>query len=272
MSFISVVVPCFNEADRLDGVRFIEFAASHSQFRFLFVDDGSSDRTLEVLQSLQSQLPDQISILSLDQNCGKAEAVRRGVVQAIQSGAHCVAYWDADLATPLEDLLAMERLLHRHPALQMVLGSRMTLLGRRIERQRLRKLLGRVFATIASRVIRLKIYDTQCGAKMFRVSKSTMAMFGEPFRSRWIFDVELLARWLTLWRSSGRVSEMIYEMPLDRWEDVAGSKVKGRDFVRAFGELVSIGWHYRLRSWRSASLATPMMAADSESWMPRKAA
>src|SRR5690606_23168176 len=85
--------------------------------------------------------------------------------------------------------------LDRRPDASVALGARLPLLGRSIRRRAMRKLIGRSFARAASSMLRTPIYDTQCGAKLFRAQSEIIAAFSQPFRSRWIFDVELLARW-----------------------------------------------------------------------------
>jgi dolichyl-phosphate beta-glucosyltransferase len=104
-------------------------------------------------------------------------------------------------------------------------------------------------------VLGVPLYDTQCGAKLFRVGPEIVRLFDTPFRSRWIFDVEIVARFLCEPHSAG-VDSLIHETPLVRWRDVAGSKVRPRDFVRALFELWTIG-----RSYRRASGAVPSAGA-----------
>ncbi len=90
-------------------------------------------------------------------------------------------------------------------------------------------------------MLRLPIYDTQCGAKIFRITPDLRFVLDSPFQSRWIFDVEILARFLAIYKNDPvRLSNLIYESPLRRWEDVAGSKVGTLDFLKAIGELVRI--------------------------------
>ncbi len=251
-----VVVPCYNEAARLDTGAFKQFVAQGHPQRFLFVNDGSTDDTAAVLDTLCRWNPRRFDVLHLPRNVGKAEAVRQGVVRALEGSMRedprdkdsvdSVGFWDADLATPLEAIPRFCELLEHNPRLQMVIGARVKLLGRTIQRKILRHYLGRIFATAASIVLRLPVYDTQCGAKLFRVGRETRAIFAQPFQTNWIFDVELLARFIRRRDAADAetVKHAIYELPLDQWRDVAGSKVKARDFFKSFFELVRIYWVY----------------------------
>lgn len=246
MASARIVVPCYNEEKRLDRARFREFTSSPHSIAFLLVNDGSTDRTLQLLESLKISDPTKFSVLNLHKNCGKAEAVRQGFLSAIESQPDYVGFWDADLATPLDAIDDFVDLAECRPQLELVLGSRVKLLGRRIERRRNRHYLGRLFATAVSLVLALEVYDTQCGAKLFRVTPSLQSFFEQPFYSRWIFDVEILARLIQERRGQPlpQPEQIIYELPLKVWRDIPGSKLKSRDFVRAAWELYQIRQRY----------------------------
>jgi dolichyl-phosphate beta-glucosyltransferase len=240
----TVVIPCFNEATRFRADEFERFlvGARNRNIRILFVNDGSSDGTLSVLESFRSRFPDRVSVLNQQPNRGKAEAVRIGMLKVIESGeASVTGFWDADLATPLDQITDFLCLLASRPDLTMVFGARVRLLGRAIHRQPLRHYLGRCFATVVSILLKMPVYDTQCGAKLFRINRELGQVLAEPFHSRWIFDVEILARFLAIDNGdSRRLGNEIYEYPLPVWTDVAGSKVGSLDFFRALGELATI--------------------------------
>lgn len=246
MSSAIIVIPCFNEEKRLEILQFRRYGMTHRNHRFLFVNDGSSDRTATILDEMKEFDPDAFDVLHLPRNQGKAEAVRQGMLQAIHSGVDYAGFWDADLATPLEMIPEFTAQLDQTPELSMVIGARVKLLGRQIERQQLRHYLGRIFATAASIVLKLPIYDSQCGAKLFRVTPETETLFKTRFLTNWIFDVELLARARQLEKffQCSSLEETVYELPLTKWMDVAGSKVKPHDFLKAFFELCSIYWNY----------------------------
>jgi len=242
----TLVVPCFNEAQRLPVEQLERFAEAEPDVGFVLVNDGSTDGTLELLQRLAARRPEQLEVLDLQPNRGKAEAVRQGMQRAFGSGAAYVGYWDADLATPLDALAELEAQLAADPALLAVFGSRVKLLGRAIERRVWRHYLGRVFATAASVVLGLAVYDTQCGAKLFRVSDESHALFAEPFETEWSFDGESLARLIAWRRARGGppVETAIYEFPLRQWRDVGGSKVSPRAFPSAAFDLLRIRHRY----------------------------
>lgn len=245
MPRITLVVPCFNEEQRLDVGVFRAFELSGYDLQFLFVNDGSTDGTLRVLQSLRDSNPSRFAILELEKNSGKAEAVRRGILKAADDHPDFVGFWDADLATPLTELPSFLDVFAR-PNIEIIFGARVRLLGREISRRPDRHYLGRVGATLISQTLGLAIYDTQCGAKLFRVNDTMREIFATPFLSRWIFDVELIARFLQL-RSRNDVVHAIYELPIRTWHDVAGSKVKSRDFIRALRDLRKIRRAYKIR-------------------------
>lgn len=242
-----LVVPCFNEENRLDRRAFVRAAESDRALAFIFVNDGSGDGTSAVLHALAAELGEQGAVVDLERNSGKAEAVRAGFLEALKRhDAELIGFWDADLATPLEELSRYEELFASRPALEMVIGSRVKLMGRDIARRASRHYLGRVAATGISLVLGLAIYDTQCGAKVFRVNDALREAMREPFVSRWLFDVEIIARYIRFHRrrSGEGVHERIYELPLFRWTDVAGSKVRGKDFARAAWDLGKIARRY----------------------------
>jgi dolichyl-phosphate beta-glucosyltransferase len=236
------VVPCYNEAARLDVARFREFATGSTGVGLLFVDDGSSDRTAAVLAELIREVPHRIRGIRLSANQGKAGAVRAGILMALTGEPTFVGFWDADLATPLSAVDRFVATLEARPDLIGAIGARVKLLGSIIERSAVRHYLGRVFATAASMVLRLAVYDTQCGAKLFRAGPLLRSTFAAPFRSRWAFDVELLARLdQAALRSGPRpAGELVIELALDEWRDVGGSKLAPHAMLRAALDLAFI--------------------------------
>lgn len=240
---VMIVVPCYNEELRLPAERFERFLCE-SQVRLVFVDDGSRDHTLDRLETLRQGREDRVFVLRSPANQGKAEAVRMGLNFALDHGAEYAGFWDADLATPLEAIPEFLAVFSERPDLDMVFGSRVKLLGRNVQRKTSRHYLGRVFATLVSIMLRLPIYDTQCGAKIFRVRPGTRDLVAEPFRTRWVFDVEILARYMRQLGSPQVAAQRIYEYPLHVWEDVGGSKVKPLDFLVAFRDVFRIYWKY----------------------------
>ena len=255
---VTIVVPCYNEARRLDVEAFRRFVAEDLKRQLLFVDDGSEDETPEILVSLCARLPEQMRVLRFDANRGKAEAVRRGLLRGLQDGAEIVGYLDADSATPPDEMARLLDVLRTSRA-HVLLGARIALLGRDIRRDPLRHYLGRIFATLASLVLGLAVYDTQCGAKVFRRTPALEAALRSPFLSRWVFDVELLGRLLAPGSGlPGLHPGDMREEPLAIWRDVPGSKVGPRHFVRAALDLTRIAVDLKRR--RLESHATSKVA------------
>lgn len=244
---VALVVPCHDEAARLPVPAFEKFLDARPDARLWLVDDGSRDGTREVLERLVARAPDRSRLLVRPRNGGKAAAVRDGVRRALADGPEYVGYWDADLATPFEELPRFVDWLDAHPECELALGSRVQLLGRAIERSALRHYVGRGFATVVAHTLGIPVYDSQCGAKLFRAGPRTAALFAEPFRVGWTFDVEILARMLRA-RRAGRLPTReggwLREIPLERWRDVPGSKVRPTDLPRGLVELARIRRHY----------------------------
>ncbi len=231
MPSTSLVIPCYNEAERLDQGEFARLA-SQPGISLIFVDDGSKDETRTVLSSMVEKHPGSMQLVALDPNRGKAEAVRQGMLRALTGSAEIIGFIDADLATPVDEVLRLCQLA-KSENVDALIGSRIAYLGAEIDRSPGRHILGRVFATAASLALQAPVYDTQCGAKLFRRSALLERVMAEPFHSRWAFDVELLGRILA---EQGR----ILEVPLKRWIDVPGSKIGLKSMVKAGLDLVQI--------------------------------
>ena len=238
----TIVVPCFNEARRLDRDALLALATDPS-VRLLFVDDGSTDDTGAVLRELSGESGD-VEILTLAKNQGKAEAVRLGMLDALEDSAPLIGYYDGDLATPPAELLRLVAALVDHPDVECVLGARVAMLGTAIDRRPFRHYAGRLFASAASAALGVQVYDTQCGAKVFRASAALRAAIEHPFQSRWAFDVELLDRLLRGGSATAAVRpEQLLEVPLHAWRDVSGSGMNLRGGIEAFRDVGRIGWN-----------------------------
>lgn len=255
---VQVVVPCYNEEQRLDGDHFIEFAKQHREIRFVFVDDGSVDGTLAMLQGLKRRMADRIDVLALPKNVGKAEAVRAGLRFATQNRAGLVAYWDADLATPLSAILDFRDIALRYGEVDVVFGSRMQLLGHRINRTLARRVVSRICSGLARTAVRLPVRDTQCGAKLLRNTPALRSSIEHEFTAGWLFDVELFTR------LSGRLKDRrraFFEFPLAEWTEVAGSKVNGQVIIKSGFKMLKLVVESRLGRLPSNA---PVLSATTE--------
>jgi glycosyltransferase involved in cell wall biosynthesis len=237
-----LVIPCHDEASRLNASAFLAFVDTEPEARLLFVDDGSRDQTVAVLEAIRAAANGRVDVLHLEHNRGKAEAVRLGMLHALETDVDFVGFWDADLATPLSACATLVDHLRERPLLDVVMGSRVAMLGRTIERRAVRHYAGRIFATAAAITLGVPVYDTQCGAKLFRVSPRLARVLASPFVSTWAFDVEILARYggLASPYSPDVVSQSVDEVPLLEWRHVAGSKVRPWDLASALLDLARI--------------------------------
>ncbi|HEY3045463.1 MAG TPA: glycosyltransferase [Vicinamibacterales bacterium] len=236
---LQLVIPCYNEAGRLKPEAFLDVAGNGREISFVFVDDGSTDQTPAILADVARRGGEKIVVLTLGQNVGKAEAVHRGILAAFERHPEFVGYWDADLATPLAALPDFMDVFRTRPEVDIVMGARVKLLGRNVQRSLMRHYCGRVFATAASFALGIDVYDTQCGAKIFRTTPAVRQIFAAPFRSQWVFDVEILSRYLAAARTEQPESR-IFEVPLSTWTAMPGSKLTAWHIVRAIWDLALV--------------------------------
>lgn len=225
-----IVVPCYNEADRLMPWAFLDYLKENRHIQFLFVNDGSTDDTIAMLLRMQTMNPVQVHVLDLEKNGGKAEAVRQGLQKASQSSAQFIGYWDADLATPLNAIEDFLRVTRRLPDIDVIFGARKVLLGHKISRKFSRRVVSKSCATLARFAVKMPITDTQCGAKMFKNNEVIAQAVSTKFKAGWLFDVELFSR---LTRLGQNQHNTFFEFPLLEWTEIPGSKVDLKAIIRS---------------------------------------
>lgn len=244
MPAVCLVVPCYNEERRLPVAELRAFLDARANTSLCLVDDGSADGTLRLLESLAAERPDQILVHAVSPNGGKAAAVRAGVRHVAALGRwDLIGYWDADLSTPLGEIDRLLATLASEPRCLIAMGSRVKLLGARIERRVMRHVLGRIFAACASVILGFPVYDSQCGAKLFR-REIVDVFFGEPFSTRWLFDLEILARLRNHLGVAGM--DRAREVPLSAWLEVGGSKLRMSEMIGVPLELLQIRKRYNI--------------------------
>lgn len=241
---ICIVIPFYNEEKRFPVSEFNEFYNNTEDVAFCLVNDGSKDKTLDLLNGLKLGMEERIMVHNLSINSGKAEAVRQGMLKSAGwKNFEAIGYFDADFSTPLEEVFLLYDNLKKNPSYKIAFGSRVRRLGATIERTTKRHYFGRVFSTVASLILHLPVYDTQCGAKLF-TKDVIKELFHAPFISRWLFDVEIFARFI---KSEGidKVKKSMIEVPLNCWEEKGESKISFFDFVKVPLELIKIKKYYK---------------------------
>ncbi len=238
---LCIVIPCYNEGVRLNIERISDFLNINTNILLYFVNDGSNDNTFEVLNSIKSNFSKNCEVISTPNNVGKAEAVRFGFKKCSDNFKYKkIAYLDADLATSLEECLDISKLVEGKTV--FAFGSRIMKLDSNIKRKKYRFLIGRVIATFISKQLKLDVYDTQCGCKIFS-SELSKKIFTEKFISKWLFDVELFHRIIKLYGHS-KIPKICKEVPLKEWIDFDDSKVKMTYFFKLWLDLYQIKKNY----------------------------
>jgi glycosyltransferase involved in cell wall biosynthesis len=228
---LSVVVPAYNEADRLpptlEAIR-RHLDGSDETYEVIVVDDGSRDGTAETAERLCSSWP-QLQVIRLDRNRGKGAAVRAGMLRA--RGEHRL-FSDADLSTPIDELPRLRAELRGRCAVAIASrgakGARIA-----VHQQWRREFMGRTYNRLLRLLVLPGIHDSQCGFKVF-TAEAAVACF-EPLRTlRFGFDAEVLLR-------ARRKGWAIAEVPVNGWRHVEASRVHAvRDSGRMLVDLARL--------------------------------
>ena len=218
-----IIVPCFNEAKRLNR-HYFESLSRINKTLWIFVDDGSTDNTIHILQKL-SKIRN-IDFLHISQNVGKSRAIVYGMrhVFSTYKDITWLGFLDADAAFSKLDVETIISKTGSIGQFDAIYSSRVKLAGRKILRSKTRHLLARIIATIFGLVWKEIPYDTQSGFKLYRTDKFSDLLLLKPFRTRWFFDIELSMRFSKINRSN----MLVWEEPVYSWTDIPGTKLNIR--------------------------------------------
>lgn len=226
--FLSIIIPAYNEETRLPGTLEEIFSFLNSKiftFEVLVVENGSTDKTLQIATSLVEIYPELI-VLHEDVP-GKGNAVRRGMLEA--RGKYRFLC-DADLSMPISEI---EKFLPDDKSIiDVAIGSREVKGAQRYDEPWHRHLTGRIFNLFVNTITLPRIKDTQCGFKCFRGDVAEH-IFKQQTLDGWAFDVEILA----IARSCGYE---IKEIPIS-WYYESDSKVNlWSDALKMFSNILII--------------------------------
>ncbi len=239
MPTLSIIIPCYNEEKRLPVGEIDEFLQEKKDVKIIFVNDGSVDRTGRILEAIHTSNQKQTKVITLESNRGKAGAVRSGMLDVL-SDSECsyAGYIDADLSTSLEEFYDLYLIASANND-AYIFGSRIKMKNTDIQRKFFRHICGRAVASVTDSIFKLGYYDTQCGAKCFK-KEITEIIFTSPFKTRWLFDVEIFLRInKAIPEARGK------ESPLKKWKDNGGSKISLLSFPAIVREIFLLKKNYR---------------------------
>ena len=239
---LAIVIPCYNEANRLPVKSYKSFLNKARDVSIFFINDGSSDETGHQINEMVMEFNEHVHLISLKKNKGKGNAVFEGFHFVLNNhDFKKIAFLDADLATSLEECYQLTDYVEGK--ISLVFGSRILKLDNNIKRKWYRFFFGRLVATAISKSLKLSLYDSQCGCKIFDTSLADK-IFVEPFLSKWLFDVEIFFRAIKIYGRKN-IKEHIKEVPLNEWVDTPDSRVSPWYFFRLWLDLYKISKKYK---------------------------
>ena len=242
---ICLVVPVYNESNRINILVYEKFVENNDSVKIIFVNDASTDNTLQILTTLKNNYPLQVEVLTNTTNMGKGEAIRKGMIHALlKSNSPHLGFIDADLSVPLHDLIRFSKALEASKACA-ALGVRDLSDTYHVKRTFSRKYLSYLFRYYVQIVFQFNITDTQCGAKIFK-REIVEILYRNPFETRWLSDVELLLR-LKKYSIANQLSfsDQLIPLAVTYYEDKTGSKFIFFEFLRTTIDLIKLSLRYR---------------------------
>ncbi len=207
MMKIAVILPVYNEANCIEKTfdRVLEFAQKNHAYNFIIVNDGSTDKTLQIIENKLTIFPTHhIKLISYSERQGKGYAIKKGSESV---DADCICFMDGDLAYSLEHL---EPLVEKLEKFDVVIGCR------NLDRQNfrnltlIRKISGKIFNFISRKILNLPYRDMQAGLKGFKKNVA-QELFKQQTITGFSFDAELLflaqKKGYTIGEIPARVSE-----------------------------------------------------------------
>ena len=225
--FLSVIIPVFNEEKRIKNLK--EIISYFKKHRFtwetIIVNDGSTDKTVQVLKSLKRE--NKFRLISYSPNKGKGAAIKEGILSA--KGKYRL-FLDIDLSTPITEF---DKLLPYIKKYDIVIGSRKMKGSNVIIHQPIsREILGKMFTLLSQRILQMRVSDFTCGFKCFS-KKAVEEIFPKQTIDRWGFDSEILY-------ISKLKKHSVKEIPVS-WKNDPGTKVKfPQDILQSLEELIRI--------------------------------
>lgn len=239
---LTLVIPCYNEAARIDAclsAATAYVAGLPGGGEVVVVDDGSTDGTGARVAAVAATRPD-VRVVALPRNGGKGAAVREGVLAA---RGDVVVFLDADLAV---DVAHVDRVL---PALRngvdVAVGCRhVPGAAVAVPQGPVRRALGRGYLGLARALLGIPVADVTCGFKGFK-RRVALDLFGAARCTRWGFDAEVL-------HLAAKAGYEVVEVPVT-WRDGAGSRVRlPVDVLRSLRELLAVRWRSSRGGYRVA--------------------
>lgn len=232
---IVVIVPCFNEEDRLNLIYFNKLSTI-SDTIWIFVDDGSTDNTSKILKNFSKET--NVMNLRMERNVGKSKAIAHGMNFASREFANIgwIGFLDSDGAFTSDDVERIIKMTSTIKGYDAIYTSRVKMAGRNIKRNNVRHIVARLITSLFGLVWRDIPYDTQSGFKLYRYSDDYNSILIQPFKTKWFFDIEISIRYL-----KHKEKEInVWEEPVSSWFDISGSKINYRQTFRISVEVIYV--------------------------------